>query len=72
MVVKRVEERSKANFIIFLIGEGYRCWNRIFPDAVKGGIGFVYMALCGLVAAEVRKPPGLSGSYILLLWAYAW
>ncbi|MEC8835089.1 MAG: DUF368 domain-containing protein [Bacteroidota bacterium] len=65
-VVKRVDERSVLTFLLFIVGVAVAMGIGFLPP-MKGGNGFVYMALCGLVAACSMVLPGLSGSYILLL-----
>ena len=65
-VVKRVDERSVLTFLLFVVGIAVAMGIGFLPP-MKGGNGFVYMALCGLVAACSMVLPGLSGSYILLL-----
>ena len=65
-VVKRVDERSVLTFLLFVVGVAVAMGIGFLPP-MKGGNGFVYMALCGLVAACSMVLPGLSGSYILLL-----
>ncbi|MEC7268139.1 MAG: DUF368 domain-containing protein, partial [Bacteroidota bacterium] len=65
-VVKRVDERSVLTFVLFVVGVAVAIGIGFLPP-MKGGDGFVYMALCGLVAACSMVLPGLSGSYILLL-----
>lgn len=65
-VVKRVDERSVLTFVLFVVGVAVAMGVGFLPP-MKGGDGFVYMALCGLVAACSMVLPGLSGSYILLL-----
>ena len=65
-VVKRVDERSVFTFTIFAVGVVIAMGIGFLPP-MKGGDGFAYMTLCGLVAACSMVLPGLSGSYILLL-----
>ncbi|HAB89796.1 MAG TPA: DUF368 domain-containing protein [Bacteroidetes bacterium] len=65
-VIKWVDERSMLTFVLFVVGVAIAMGVGFLPP-MKGGDGFVYMALCGLVAACSMVLPGLSGSYILLL-----
>jgi putative membrane protein len=65
-VIKWVDERSMLTFVLFIVGVAIAMGIGFLPP-MKGGDGFVYMALCGLVAACSMVLPGLSGSYILLL-----
>ena len=65
-VVKRVDKRSVLTTALFVVGVAIAMGIGLLPP-MKGGDGFLYMTLCGLVAVCSMVLPGLSGSYILLL-----
>lgn len=70
-VGKRISGHSLLSILLFLAGTGFALGIGFLPP-MNGSNDFIFMVLCGIVAACSMVLPGLSGSYVLLLMgAYA-